>query len=89
MSAAFTVMADHYDYLLKVVLIGDSKVEFRNDLLQRSPPFSSPFSLQVGKTSILHRHTDDVFNETFIATIGVDFRVTLLLRLMDLINLAS
>jgi hypothetical protein len=70
-------MADHYDYLLKVVLIGDSKVKFRIGMLHRSPPFSSTFPFQVGKTSILHRHTDDVFNETFIATIGVDFRVTL------------
>jgi hypothetical protein len=70
-------MADHYDYLLKVVLIGDSKVEFRIGTLYHSTPFSTPFPFQVGKTSILHRHTDDVFNETFIATIGVDFRVTL------------
>ena len=82
-------MADHYDYLLKVVLIGDSKVEFSEcRAATLSTPLIAP-SLQVGKTSILHRHTDDVFNETFIATIGVDFRVTLLLRLMDLINHAS
>ena len=67
-------MADHYDYLLKVVLIGDSRV------ISLSPPSLCMNGilmrcLQVGKTSILQRHADDVFNETFIATIGVDFRV--------------
>jgi hypothetical protein len=70
-------MADHYDYLLKVVLIGDSKVDFRIAMLHRSPPFSSPFPFQVGKTSIFRSYSDGVFNETFIATIGVDFLVTL------------
>mmetsp|Transcript_47446 Transcript_47446/g.111670 ORF Transcript_47446/g.111670 Transcript_47446/m.111670 type:complete len:232 (-) Transcript_47446:73-768(-) len=48
-------MADGaYDYLFKIVLIGDSNV---------------------GKTSILTRFSDDSFSESFIATIGVDFRV--------------
>lgn len=42
-----------YDYLFKVVLIGDSGV---------------------GKSCILLRVADDSFTESFISTIGVDFR---------------
>ncbi|KAL3315607.1 Ras- protein Rab-8A [Cichlidogyrus casuarinus] len=29
----------------------------------------------VGKTSILHRFSDDIFTHTFIATIGIDFKI--------------
>ena len=68
-------MADHYDYLLKVVLIGDSRVICLSPLSLRINVILMR-CLQVGKTSILQRHADDVFNETFIATIGVDFRVS-------------
>lgn len=42
-----------YDYLFKLVIIGNSGV---------------------GKSSILLRFTDDQFNESYITTIGVDFR---------------
>lgn len=42
-----------YDYLLKVVVIGDTGV---------------------GKSCILMRYADDEFIESFISTIGVDFR---------------
>nr|CAH8832834.1 unnamed protein product [Trichobilharzia regenti] len=47
-------MAKLYDYLFKLLLIGDSGV---------------------GKTSILFRFSEDEFNSTFIATIGIDFKI--------------
>jgi len=43
-----------YDYLLKILLIGDSNT---------------------GKSSLLVRFCDDSFSDTFISTIGVDFKV--------------
>ena len=42
-----------YDYIFKIVLIGDTCV---------------------GKSCILVRFSDDVFNENYVTTIGVDFR---------------
>ncbi len=42
-----------YDYLFKLVLIGDSGV---------------------GKSCLLLRFADDAFTDSFISTIGVDFR---------------
>lgn len=43
-----------YDYLFKLLLIGDSNS---------------------GKSSLLVRFCDDTFSDTFISTIGVDFKV--------------
>lgn len=43
-----------YDYLVKVLLLGDSGV---------------------GKTCFLHQYTEGEFKHTFIATVGVDFRL--------------
>lgn len=43
-----------YDYLFKVLLIGNSGV---------------------GKSSLLLRFADDVFNDNFMPTIGVDFKI--------------
>ena len=42
-----------YDYIFKVVLIGDTSV---------------------GKSSLLVRFADDQFSETYVTTIGLDFR---------------
>ena len=42
-----------YDYLFKLVIIGNSSV---------------------GKSSSLLRFADDKFNESYLTTIGVDFR---------------
>ncbi|CAL8105075.1 unnamed protein product [Calicophoron daubneyi] len=47
-------MAKSYDYLFKLLLIGDSGV---------------------GKTCLLFRFSEDDFNSTFIATIGIDFKI--------------
>ncbi|KAJ5070773.1 small rab-related gtpase [Anaeramoeba ignava] len=42
-----------YDYLFKIVLVGDTGV---------------------GKTSLLSRYTDGKFSDSYVSTIGVDFR---------------
>jgi Ras-related protein Rab-1A len=46
-------MIREYDYLFKIVIVGNSSV---------------------GKSSILRRFADDSFQESYLATIGVDFR---------------
>lgn len=43
-----------YDYLFKILLIGDSGV---------------------GKSCLLHRFADGIYNDTYISTIGVDFKI--------------
>jgi len=48
------VPMDNYDYLFKIVFIGDSGV---------------------GKSAIITRFADNVFNECYISTIGVDFKI--------------
>ena len=46
-------MIREYDYLFKIVIVGNSSV---------------------GKSSLLRRFSDDQFQESYLATIGVDFR---------------
>jgi small GTP-binding protein len=45
---------DDYDYLLKIVIIGDPGV---------------------GKSCMLFRYVDNLYNENYICTIGVDFKI--------------
>lgn len=45
---------NQYDYMVKLIIIGDSGV---------------------GKTNILTRFCQDIFKDTHVATIGVDFSV--------------
>merc|ERR1719263_2695569 len=53
MAPASATKSKDYDYLFKLVLIGDTGV---------------------GKSCILLRFADDAFTESYISTIGVDFR---------------
>ena len=46
-------MLRDYDYLFKIVIVGNSSV---------------------GKSALLRRFADDHFEESYLATIGVDFR---------------
>lgn len=46
-------MIKEYDYLFKLVIIGNSGV---------------------GKSSLLLRFADDTFSDSYLTTIGVDFR---------------
>ena len=55
-------MIREYDYLFKIVIIGNSSV---------------------GKSSLLRRFADDQFQESYLATIGVDFRFKYQLRHSD------
>uniref|UniRef100_A0A8C4DFH5 small monomeric GTPase n=1 Tax=Dicentrarchus labrax TaxID=13489 RepID=A0A8C4DFH5_DICLA len=54
-------MADwDYDYLIKLLALGDSGV---------------------GKTTFLHRYTDNKFNRKFTTTVGIDFREKRVVRM--------
>lgn len=52
------LMALEYDYLFKIIIIGDSGV---------------------GKSAILNRFADNKFTESYISTIGVDFKIKTIL----------
>lgn len=47
-----------YDYLFKIIIIGDSGI---------------------GKSAILYRFADNIYNEGYISTIGVDFKIKTIL----------
>ena len=59
-------MIREYDYLFKVVIVGNSSV---------------------GKSSLLRRFADDSFQESYLATIGVDFRFKSITVNADIVKL--
>ena len=53
--SAYKIQTDRdYDYLFKLIIIGDSGV---------------------GKSCLLNRFSDDVYTDSYISTIGVDFKI--------------
>jgi Ras-related protein Rab-1A len=49
-----TTLGPEYDYLFKLIIIGDSGI---------------------GKSCLLNRFSDDVYTDSYISTIGVDFKI--------------
>ncbi|CAG8604198.1 8138_t:CDS:2 [Cetraspora pellucida] len=63
-----------YDYLIKLLLIGDSELSFAlPSFVNASLP--SFILLRVGKSCLLLRFSDDSFTPSFITTIGIDFKI--------------
>ncbi|KAJ2051384.1 GTP-binding protein, partial [Coemansia sp. S155-1] len=56
-----------YDYLMKLLLIGDSG--------KRSTISATKKLICVGKSCVLLRFSDDSFTPSFITTIGIDFKI--------------
>jgi len=70
------VRAAKYDYLIKLLLIGDSGMY--NYFTSYSILISSLcifISIGVGKSCLLLRYSDDSFTSSFITTIGIDFKI--------------
>jgi len=65
--------ASKYDYLIKLLLIGDSGKEisfvFEQNFLNLT------IFTGVGKSCLLLRYSDDSFTSSFITTIGIDFKI--------------
>ena len=55
----------NYDYLIKLLLIGDSGNSF----------YCLFLPLGVGKSCLLLRFSEDQFTPSFITTIGIDFKI--------------
>ena len=54
-----------YDYLFKIILVENRFQPFNKNIIIRSG---------VGKSSILLRYADNIFNDKYIPSLGVDFR---------------
>lgn len=67
-----TMHTSEYDYLFKLLLIGDSGV---GKVLPPSFYFQPPTHLFPSQSCLLLRFADDTYTESYISTIGVDFKI--------------
>ena len=79
-----------FDYMIKLLLIGDSGM-FTRSLIQCHSSIHSlsfikdlkihtcPCHIGVGKSCLLLRFSEDSFTSSFITTIGIDFKIKKLL----------
>lgn len=74
--------ASKYDYLIKLLLIGDSGILFLDKVVFFVITIINVFlvyliviNIGVGKSCLLLRYSDDSFTSSFITTIGIDFKI--------------
>lgn len=67
-----TAKSASYDYLIKLLLIGDSGNKQGH---LRDDGYANTATLGVGKSCLLLRFSDDSFTPSFITTIGIDFKI--------------
>jgi len=69
----------NYDYLIKLLLIGDSGNSPFPPPSPRLPPLKHVTDIilntGVGKSCLLLRFSEDQFTPSFITTIGIDFKI--------------
>lgn len=64
-----------YDYLFKLLLIGDSGVGKVRALYQQSSYVAFLSTTLFQQSCLLLRFADDTYTESYISTIGVDFKI--------------
>lgn len=67
--------AAKYDYLIKLLLIGDSGKFCSKSSSRKVFHTFDDFYSGVGKSCLLLRYSDDSFTSSFITTIGIDFKI--------------
>ena len=71
--------ASKYDYLIKLLLIGDSGILFLDKVVffrdHNYKRLLGIINIGVGKSCLLLRYSDDSFTSSFITTIGIDFKI--------------
>lgn len=71
--------ASEYDYLFKLLLIGDSgvgKVCWQSRSQEPAPFLDGPsYLIPEFQSCLLLRFADDTYTESYISTIGVDFKI--------------
>lgn len=72
-SSTLTMHTSEYDYLFKLLLIGDSGVGKVRSAPSQSMSICSKFIYF--QSCLLLRFADDTYTESYISTIGVDFKI--------------
>lgn len=65
----------NYDYLIKLLLIGDSGNSTPSPRLPLKHVTDIILNTGVGKSCLLLRFSEDQFTPSFITTIGIDFKI--------------